>query len=245
MICSIFVRRALPALAAICATAAAARAQDFSGVGRDLRWSALLDSAALARAAAELPAGELPRNVPPIFVVTFDTTGAAWEVRPLSDRVPASYAEPVMAALRANARPQAPFARPYAVYVRVVTGPDARVDSPPLVESQPVLVNRREIAQALSRATGRHALRLASEPRRRYEVDVKFRIRADGTPEAASATVLHSSGDPGLDDEALGVVSAMRFRPATVEGVPVRVWVTLPIHFDFPTERPRSTRPRS
>lgn len=238
-------RRALPALAAVCATAAAARAQDFSGTGRDLRLSALLDSAALVRAAAELPEAELPRGVPPIFVVTFDSTGTASEVKPLSDRMPASYAEPVMAALRASVRPQAPFARPHLVWVRVVTGPQARVDTPQMVETQPMLVNRGEVARAVDRATAQHTRRLQSMPIRRYVVTVKFRIQTDGTPDHASATVLHSSGDSRLDAASLDVVPRMRFRPATIEGMPVRVWVTVPITFEIPAERPRSTRPRS
>jgi len=242
MIRSIVTRGVLTALAMISVSAGEARAQDFSGAGLDLRTFALIDSAALVRAAAALPAGELPRDVPPIFVATFDSTGTASEVRPLFDRIPASYAGPVVAAIRASARPQAPFTRPYSVYVRVATGPNARVDIPRLVETQPALVNRDEVARSLNRATAHHMRRLQSMPRR-YVVDVKFRIQTDGTPDVASAAVLHSSGDPGLDKESLGVVARMRFRPATIEGVPVRVWVTIPMTFDIPAERPRSTRP--
>ena len=148
----------------------------------------------------------------------------------------------MVAAIRARLKPQPATRCTVGTHVRVITGPGAQVDRPRLHENQPQLVNRGEIARILSGAAGRYTSLLLMGPRTTL---VKFRVQADGTPEAEGAEVTLSSGDPQLDDEALAVVGRMRFRPAKVEGIPVRVWVQVPITFQIQSPPPPSVRPRS
>jgi protein TonB len=95
------------------------------------------------------------------------------------------------------------------------------------LEQQPELANRAEVARALSR----------TYPRELYRQHVggtaivRFQITPEGRADTASARVLRASRrEFGL--AALDVVRQMRFRPGKNHGVPVAVWVTLPIAFD-------------
>ncbi|HEX8906464.1 MAG TPA: energy transducer TonB [Longimicrobiaceae bacterium] len=81
--------------------------------------SALVDSAALARAVAALPAPRLHRGVPPVFQVTFLRDGPV--VAPLSPQLPAGWAGPVADAIRANLDPRADE-RADEFYLRVTPG---------------------------------------------------------------------------------------------------------------------------
>ncbi|HEX5725340.1 MAG TPA: energy transducer TonB [Longimicrobiaceae bacterium] len=224
---------ALPALAALLALAPAARAQgELAGVRRDPPLSALVDSAALVRALGALAVPEPPQGVPPVFTVAFDSTGAVRTVEPLFDEIPSAYAEPVAAAIRAHLRPQPP--RAFSVFLRAVAGPGARVDLPTLEERPPVLVNRGLVAALLSDAIARYLRGPRLPARTEYRVEVRVRVLASGMPDTASVQIALSSGEAELDAAAARVVSSMRFRSATVEGIPVRTWVQLPIIFRFP-----------
>jgi TonB family protein len=231
-------RFALVALPAAPATLSAQGRDD----DREPPLSAVLDSAGLAGDAAALNL-ELPRGVPPLFSIRFDSTGAVQTVRAMFDRIPPAYADPVVAAIRARLKPQPATGSMVYTYVRVTTGPRARVDRPRLHEHQPQLFNRGEVAQLLSWAAERHAPRLRTTGLPSYTVQVRFRVLTDGSADAEGADVMRSSGDAGLDQEALAVIARMRFRPATVEGIPVRVWVQVPITFDAMGPRPRPQRP--
>jgi TonB family protein len=226
------VRGALLALAALALFAPAGAAQDFEGVGyTPPPLVTFVDSAALVRAVAALPAAELPQGIAPLFWVSYDSNGAVHEVEPIFDKMPTAYAQPVVAAIRAHLKPRTPSKRPLQTHLRVVTGPGARVDRPRLREEQPDLANRGEIARHLSRAMARFAAQRGAMVRSGYQADLKFRVGTDGRADTASVEVVRSTGEPELDREAIAALALMRFRVARIEGVPVRVWVTLPVNF--------------
>lgn len=223
----------LPALVALPFAAAAAPAQ----ADGDPPISAVVDSAALVADLAAL-AVEPPQGVPPLFAVAFDSTGGVDAVTAMFDRIPAAYAGPVAAAIRARLKPQPPSRRPVRTWLRVVAGPQARVDRPRLVESQPRLTNRGEVARLLSQAAQRHADLLGMVPGTGYTVQVRFRVQPNGTAGPGSARVVRSSGNLAMDAEALAVVERMRFRPATLDRIPVGVWVELPVNFRIQAAQP-------
>jgi TonB family protein len=221
-------RAGVLALAAAVVLAAPASAQEH----RDPPISAVLDSAGLVADAAALPVA-LPRGAPPLFSIAFDSTGAVDTVRAMLHGLPDAYAAPVVAAIRARLRPQ-PAGKPLSTYVRVVTGRDARVDRPAIRERAPELANRNETARGLARAAWDHATRLRLYGGSTLTTVARFRVKADGTTDVESAFVQRSSGDEGLDREALQAVARMRFRPAAIEGEAVAVWVMIPISFKVP-----------
>lgn len=62
---------------------------------------------------------------------------------------------------------------------------------------------------------------------------VRVRVRATVSPEGLveAAAVLLSTGSAMADEEVLTVLRRARFRPATVDGVPVRTSVIQPFRF--------------
>lgn len=99
----------------------------------------------------------------------------------------------------------------------------AVVDAEILAEP-PRMVNRQEITAVLGRL---YPNRLRSRGTQ-GEVVITFIIGVDGRAELESAKVL-SATDPGFIEPALTGLARMRFRPAALDGVPVRVRATLPV----------------
>jgi TonB family protein len=207
---------------------------------RDPPIDAVLDSAALVQDVAALRL-ELPKNARPLFSISFDSTGALDTVRATLKSLPAAYADPVVAAIRARLREQQPSRHGIFTYVRVIAGPEARVDRPRIRERQPELVNRAQTAQLLSHAAQRHTGELQALGGRVTTV-VRFRVETDGSADPNSIGIMRSCGSPELDREALDAIELMRFRPAAIENEPVRVWVTIPIMFEFPHPRSDNTQ---
>lgn len=228
-------RAVLLALAAALPPATSAAAQ----ADRDPPLDAVVDSAALVRDLAALRL-ELPRGTKPLFSIRFDSTGAVDTVRATLHSLPAAYADPVVAAIRARLRPQQPSKNGRFTYLRAIAGPGARIDRPRLRERQPELLNRTETARALARVAQQNTGRLEGMGGMAITV-ARFRVNADGTTDAASAAVQRSSGDQELDLAAVAAVADMRFRPAAIEDEPVRVWVTIPISFQL--SAPRRSEP--
>jgi TonB family protein len=205
----------------------------------------LLDSAALLSDAAALRL-EPPRGVRPLFRIAFDSTGQVEEVEAVFAQIPAAYADPVVAAIRARARVQPHSPRGVGTTFQVITGPGARVDRPVLRESQPELSNRVAITRELNHLVGESRIRtklIAGTPRR---VMLRFRLDFDGVPIDSTIAVTHSAGDLELDATASRMISHMRFRAARVDGTPVRVWIELPVDFRLWTgdEAPDPALPR-
>lgn len=97
-----------------------------------------------------------------------------------------------------------------------------RLRGRPQTEVQPLLANREVVGRALQREY--RVLQMIGT------VNVKFRVREDGTVDERTVTVLAQT-DEAFAEPALRVVNEMRFRPARVAGWPVSIWVTLPVTF--------------
>ena len=93
------------------------------------------------------------------------------------------------------------------------------------VDELPSLKNRDAVARLLRRLYP-PALRY---PGFRGSTMVGMVLEDDGVP--LEAVVTHSSGYPEVDEAALQVARAMRFRPAKADGRRVRVYVELPVTF--------------
>jgi protein TonB len=105
------------------------------------------------------------------------------------------------------------------------------------VVEQPELLNRREVARLVRDNYPR-------EMRRRREtgtVTLRFLIRADGTVDSARVTMLNATNTE-FAEPAAAVARQMRFKPATVDGRPVAVWVMLPVLFMLETRTAPATR---
>lgn len=226
-----FVRAVLVSFAVLPVLAPAAGAQ---ALPEEPPLSAFLDSAALVHAAAALPAPNLPQGTMPLFLVSFDSTGAVKQVETFNP-LPASYAEPVLAAIRAHLKPQAPSRQPIYTYLRVVAGPEPVVDRPELRRfDDPRLTNAGTLARALEQAITSFASEGGSEIRAAYRAEVSFRVLEDGTADTLGVELSRSTGNAGLDREAVRIVRLARFRPATLEGRPVKAMVSLPLTFSMP-----------
>lgn len=229
------VRVGLLAFVMVPVLAVAADAQPDPAGEAEAPLSTFVDSAGLARAVASLPAPDLPPGITPMFRVTFDTTGAVKEVESISD-LPASYEEPVAAAIRAHLKPQPPSLQPITTFLRVVAGPEPVVDRPELRRVEPPrLTNGSVLGRALEQAIASFVREGGSATEAAYPAELRFRVLEDGTVDTLSVEVYRSTSIAALDREAVRVIRLARFRPATTEGHgPVKVMVTLPLIFTMP-----------
>lgn len=99
----------------------------------------------------------------------------------------------------------------------------------PRVECAPVLINRDELTQMLSRAYQSVRARNRQLPASGVVGVVKARIDSRGEP--VRVVLRESTRIPELDAEALRIARRMRFVPSRVDDVPVGVWVTMPMRF--------------
>jgi TonB family protein len=101
------------------------------------------------------------------------------------------------------------------------------------VDEQPELANRGDVGRALG-----HEYPLAA---RRAGVGgrtmIRFQITAEGRVDPASVRALWASRDD-MARAGEKVVQVMRFRPAKQNGVPVAVWVTVPVTFWIDSDEP-------
>ena len=93
-------------------------------------------------------------------------------------------------------------------------------------DTQPELLNARALPRIISREypvsmRGRRAA---------ANVAVRMKILEDGTVDSSSISV-EESPEPDFNAPAVRVAMQMRFRPATLAGEPVQVWVTMPVTF--------------
>lgn len=114
------------------------------------------------------------------------------------------------------------------------------------VEVLPRLVNGPAFGRALARAYPPY-LRDAGV---QATVQVRFRVEVDGT--ISNPTIILST-DPRFNEPTLEALQGIRFRPARVNGRPVRVWVVQPIQWSlagdwmprtYEPDRGRFTSPR-
>jgi hypothetical protein len=192
-----------------------------------------VDVEALARALAPVPMPELPAGIRPLFRLRFDSAGALEYVEPVFEQIPASYAEAVVAAIRASVRPQAPPApqrRLPDVHLLVTAGSEPSVSRLSVAEQEPVLLNQREVDRLVNQAKRRFGRR----PALAVLTGVALRVLSDGTVDPGSLRIYLSSGVPELDREALAIVVQGRYRPAMVDGVAVSMRIPEAIYFWLP-----------
>jgi TonB family protein len=96
-------------------------------------------------------------------------------------------------------------------------------------DTQPVLLNRRELP-GLTTAAYPQALR---QRRLAGAAEVHMKILPDGTVDSATIMVI-SATEASFGPAAVAVAQQLRFRPATIEGIPVAVWVDFPVAFGRP-----------
>lgn len=97
-------------------------------------------------------------------------------------------------------------------------------------DTQPVLLNARDVARIVTRA---YPVSLRTQAVQ-GSAEVYMKIDADGTVDTTTLTVRNATS-PEFVPAAMKVVAKLRFRPATLGGQPVPVWVTYPIAFDPPS----------
>ncbi|MFL5382410.1 MAG: energy transducer TonB [Longimicrobiaceae bacterium] len=96
------------------------------------------------------------------------------------------------------------------------------------VEAVPELLNRAEVAGEIAR----NYPPLLRDAGVAGSVTLRMRIGSDGVVDGRSIEVLESTHDL-FGEAASRVAQRLRFRPATVGGKPVPVWVTLPVAFQL------------
>ena len=107
----------------------------------------------------------------------------------------------------------------------------APVVAPEMLAHAPVMVNRRVITRVMSERYPETLLWAGIGG----EVVVSFIIGVDGRPEMERVDVI-SASDARFVPAALRGLRAMRFRPAQLDGRPVRVRVTLPLVWHIPAQ---------
>ncbi len=101
------------------------------------------------------------------------------------------------------------------------------------IEEIPSLTNRAHVARQLER----HYPPLLRDAGISGEVVLRFRILTDGTVDSATVRVMQSTHE-GFAEPAATVARQARFRPARLGGVPVRVWVEIPLTFSVQMAEP-------
>jgi len=98
------------------------------------------------------------------------------------------------------------------------------------VEVAPELLNRDEVAAALSR----NYPPLLRDAGVAGTVTIRMRIGRDGVVDPATIEVVNTTHE-AFSDAAVRVAQRLRFRPARYKGEAVPVWVSLPITFQLET----------
>jgi TonB family protein len=207
--------------------------------------SAIVDSAGLHQALLTAPPVPAELRRKPLFTVDYDSAGALEEVRPISERMaPTEWARAMTVILRAHVRPSYHQGRAGSSHVLwLVSGSEPRITLlNDLVERRPALANTTAVTRELSDVSKRLVGMNPIFSGRRYTAQVSVRVTETGEP--LIPVIRRSSQDVRVDREILLVARHMRFVPATVEGYPVRVLVSVPITIQFPVATPPDDRRR-
>jgi len=188
-----------------------------------------VDSAALHAALSGIapPAGEEAAHV---FTLEFGPDGSLLHVDPFAG-LTRGYAEEVVKALTAHARRQRASGMSSLIHLHVVAGPSpriARVDAAAV--TPPAVSNMGRIAALLEDAVRVYRTQLEGLGGGATAV-VDMRVLENGRVE--DVRIWSGSGSPVLDRQALKVAARARFRPATLNGRPVRVRALLPLSFQL------------
>ncbi len=196
--------------------------------------AAFIDSAALHQALLAAPLAPREFKLKPIFMVRYDRAGALQGVDPISDRlIPAEFGRAMAALLRAHVRPSLDPARESEQRVWIQSGPTPKIAViADIVEARPQLSNRGSVGTALAGSVQRLLRERPYLAERRVSSIVSMRVSEDGKPE--NPVLRQTTGEPEIDREILIIARTMRFVPATLDGYPVKVTVTVPVNLQFP-----------
>jgi hypothetical protein len=193
--------------------------------------SSFVDSTGLHRALLDAPPTPpgTPRRM--LFWVRYDSTGTLKDVRALLRRpLRGGYDSAIVSLLRTHLVRRLPSRRAHGETFWLRSGRNPRIAVVEALMVMPSLTDTGALQRAMEAAVQRL---LAANPQLAgYEATrhVSFNIGADGVP-TGEVTVRGSPDD--VDPEIVGIVRGMRFRPATIEGIPVDVDVELPITLRF------------
>ncbi|HEX7243874.1 MAG TPA: TonB family protein [Longimicrobiaceae bacterium] len=184
-----------------------------------------MDSAQLVaalRSAGPAPAGT---RIPSDFNLYFAAGGQVDSIRPAFRKLSADYAAAMEALIRPAVRPQPVQAEEWQFLLRAQGGRTVTLEEPDYEVSPPEILNRRAVTAAL------HQVRalLDSSPldrERRLMVAMRMTVTEEGT--IRDETLVRGTGDMRIDAEVLRILRKVRFRPATLDGIPVPVLITLP-----------------
>ncbi|HEX8453519.1 MAG TPA: hypothetical protein VF647_15565 [Longimicrobium sp.] len=216
---------------ALFAALAACAASPASAQAGPLPLSSFVDSTRLHRALLDAP--QAPRGTPRrmLFWVRYDSTGTLKVVRALVRRsLPGGYDSAMVSLLRTHLVPRLPSRRAHRETFWLRSGRNPRIAVVDALMVMPSLTDIGALQQAMDAAAQRL---LAAHPQlagHETTRNVSFSIGADG---ATGEIAVRGRPDDDVDPEFLGIVRGMRFRPATIEGVPVDVDVELPITMRF------------
>lgn len=122
-----------------------------------------------------------------------------------------------------------------------------RLDSLPVAEPvhgvvrvlcRPHLTNREFVQQILQRQVTQNREYVARAGNRNV-AHLKMLVNRAG--QVAYSEIDRSSGDPRIDGMARNVAAAMQFRQGSIDGVPMDLWVVLPIAIAAPRQLPGSS----
>jgi TonB family protein len=224
------------ALAGVTLSAAEAGAQRGRARPVELTLAQVVDSARLTDEVRQL-AGR-PVSGASVYVVGYDSTGAVEDVYVLGRDSHADSA--VAAVLRRLVSPRLEPRTYESLYVRAEWGGTATLATyHPRKEREPQVQNRGTLAQLFGDVGSRFTLVLRPQGE-----TVELRIRVDEAGNPLDIHVSRRTGLPALDQAVLDVARRIRFRPAMIDDIPVRVWVTLPITImPAPVPDPAGARP--
>jgi TonB family protein len=215
------VKRAIVfAVAAVFSATAAAAAQEAPGV--QLTLSQVVDSARLAEAVRAIPG--VPTEGVSLYAVTYDSTGAIDTVTAMAVRDSAKDAE-VVAAIRAVANRTQQGGHESYLFIRASWRRGPVLSTLPVGDIQPPQLQN---AAMLQRGFGGIAGRFAGSLRPGGE-RMMLKIRVDQNGRAGKVTALRGTGVPEMDAAAIRVARQARFRPASVDGIPIASTASLPI----------------
>lgn len=196
--------------------------------------AAFIDSAGLHRALLSAPPAPAEFKSRALFWVDYDSTGALASVKPAARRaIPPAWGDTMATILRASVKPRITPARATSQMVWLVSGGSPRISVlGDVIAVQPSVINGTRVAEDLSRAASQLASRDLSLAGQQRTAMVRMSVDDNGVPD--NFALLRSTLNPRVDAEVISVAQKLRFRPATVDGVPVRVLVVLPIVMVFP-----------
>lgn len=165
-----------------------------------------------------------------VLSVRADSAGAVRRADILETDLPAELARLIPAALDGRLEPRVertdsgPRRVGWHHRIRVMAGPAPGFAVGHVVACRPSLLNPDAVSNQISEDMRARGLPFTRGGRTAV---VWIEVGVDGRPQQFRLT--RSSGEAAFDDIALGVARRAVFRPATIDGSPVLVWVSLPI----------------